>query len=204
MATQTFVINPTVPPRFKQTLTEQQRDAAAKVLGFENVQAFTEADTQYKGAFGHAILQPFVFEASTGRLKTENGEEVITTEELFLPVCLMDVAGGKVTVRTPVQGRDGTVKETGDLDDYKITIRGILFGADGAYPTEDRNKLINIGEFPFAVEVANELLNDGHAVYTVADVKVTWLAMEGIEGAAAFQLECYSDTAADFIIDDEL
>lgn len=53
---------------------------------------------------------------------------------VMIDTALFVVTQTKNVVTTPIQGRDGTVKEYISLGDYKVTIKGIISGYQGTYP----------------------------------------------------------------------
>ncbi len=201
---QEFSIQGPTPPALQQKFTEEQVSQLLAAHKFSGVELYQDEDTQYKGAFGGPVLIPFVFLASNGTIKTSQGEQNISTDELYLPVVMMEVSGMQDGERTRVNGRDGTVKEVSDLDDYEVSIRGLLLGTDGKYPTEDADKLSRISQYPLMIEVANPLLNDRLSVYYLALPKLKWIPLEGVEDAQAFELTMYSDTEVELIIDNLL
>lgn len=54
--------------------------------------------------------------------------------KMELPNAVMRISGQKEILKTPLQGQRGTVKELINIDDYQITIRGLIIGEEPKYP----------------------------------------------------------------------
>lgn len=78
---------------------------------------------QYKSMLGTAVFSDLEID------ETVNGVPPIN-----IPTALFTVSQRKNIVTTPIQGRDGTVKEYISMGDYQVTIRGVLAGKNGIYP----------------------------------------------------------------------
>ncbi len=89
------------------------------------------------------------FEAETTQPKPYKNLRDVLGRPLVLPVILdnilldsvmISVSARKQIVKTPVNGRNGTVKELIGTQDYTITIQGKLYDSTG-YPEEQVEKL---------------------------------------------------------------
>lgn len=65
--------------------------------------------------------------------KTGNGQNV-SFPDLNFDAVLFEVSNTKNIVYTPIQGKDGTVKEYIGGGDYDISCKGIITGLNGQYP----------------------------------------------------------------------
>ena len=127
---------------------------------------------------GTPILDPFTFKGGNFEKRNESGEiiKVPFPDErgaeglgLTIPTAIIEVNQTKNIITTPIQGRDGTVKEFISRGDYLITVSGIIGGQmdeqtgeirdiGNVYPTADVQKLITICEVPDSLEVTSEFL----------------------------------------------
>ena len=99
---------------------------------------------------GTPILSNLVFLADPDT--PENRDLVINT-------VLFEVDIVKNVIMTPISGRDGTVKEYINRDDYQILIQGMIVSEDGEnFPREDVTALRNLMDLPKSLAVASEFL----------------------------------------------
>lgn len=82
-----------------------------------------------------------------------------TTEELYFACVLINVAQAKRIVKTEIQGRNGTVKEYIGLDDFQVTVSGIIVNDNGAYPFDQVAALKRTLDAPVPIPVVNPQLN---------------------------------------------
>lgn len=70
-------------------------------------------------------------------------------KEYEIPCALISFTGRKNIIETPLVGRQGSVKELISMEDYQISITGIVFGENQVWPEEQLdaiNELYNINE----------------------------------------------------------
>lgn len=70
-------------------------------------------------------------------------------KEYEIPCALISITGRKNIIETPLVGRQGSVKELISLEDYQISITGVVFGENQVWPEEQLdaiNELYNINE----------------------------------------------------------
>ena len=65
-------------------------------------------------------------------------------EGIYIDTLIITINQSKNIVKTPIEGRNGTIKEFISDGDYQITITGALVGADGQYPINQVNELLRI------------------------------------------------------------
>jgi len=82
---------------------------------------------------------------------------------------LMTIDQTKVVERTSIRGRDGTVKEYIGMDDYQVTINGIIPGSNGVYPRSDVASLKQLLEAPIALVATSWWLQLFDIHYLVID-----------------------------------
>jgi hypothetical protein len=117
---------------------------------------------------------------------------------------LVEIAGGKSIVRTPLTGWNGTVKENMGLDDYAITIRGIVLNEDGDdYPEAEVLQLRNLFERKESLDIICPLLG----LFNISRMAIENLRLPAEEGTLHYQpyeLTGYSDFDVELLLRDDL
>jgi hypothetical protein len=83
----------------------------------------------------------------------DNNGNTITFQQLSYKTALVSVGQSKKIIKTEMQGRDGTVKEYIGLDDYAVTVTGIITGENGVSPTQEVIDLKNMLDAPIPIDV---------------------------------------------------
>ena len=83
----------------------------------------------------------------------DNNGNTITFQQLAYKTALVSVGQSKKIIKTEMQGRDGTVKEYIGLDDYAVTVTGIITGENGVAPTQEVIDLKNMLDAPIPIDV---------------------------------------------------
>ncbi len=137
-----------------------------------------QEDFETTSYLGTPILDPFTFIGGNFfALDDINKENPIPFPDdrgvnglgLIIPNMIIEVNQTKNIITTPIQGRDGTVKEFISRGDYVITLSGIITGKmdeeigtvrdiGNVYPQDDVNKLITICEVPDSLSVTSDFL----------------------------------------------
>lgn len=105
---------------------------------------------------------------------------------------LISVAQPKRIITTEIQGRDGTVKEYIGMDDYQVTINGIITGPNGHFPIDEVNTLHQLNKAPIAIVAISTYLQN----LDITNLVIKDFAYEQQPGAyslQAFTLNCLSD-----------
>lgn len=113
-------------------------------------------------------------------------------EDLILDTVLIDVSMRKNIVTTPIQGRNGTVKEYISDGDYEVKIRGAVTSADFAYP---RVFVRDLHEILKQSELLN-VVSDFLLLYDIKELVVTDYSFpqrEGFQNMQLFEISCISD-----------
>lgn len=139
---------------------------------------------------GTSVWSNLIFPAGT--YETLEGDE-IQFDEIVFDAVLLNVTQSKNVVVTPMQGRNGTVKEYISDGDFQIGISGALTG-DGAdvYPESDFLNLIEILKAPVALKVESEYLN----FFDIDEIVVTGYSAPqkmGSRNTQPFQITALSD-----------
>ena len=161
-------------------------------VGHENADEFTLFSD-----YGTPIVSNLTF--LPGSYIDDNGNK-ITWEGLSIDTVLFDVNRPSLIVETPVQGRDGTVKEYISKDDYFVTIRGALVSKEArVYPKDDFNRLITILNQPVALEILSDYLK----LFSINNLVVfdsNFPQREGFYNMQIFELRCKADAPIEFIL----
>lgn len=119
--------------------------------------------------------------------------------DIILDTILVDVSQRKNIVTTPVQGRNGTVKEYISDGDYDVRIRGAIVntGSNG-YPygaVRDLHDLLSRSEALSIVADYLRLYN----IYSVVVMSFNFPQQEGYQNTQLFEIECISDTPEELV-----
>jgi hypothetical protein len=133
-------------------------------------------------------LGTYVYESL--ELKDQNGEVIYT----FPDTVLIHLAeNSKNIVRTPMQGKDGTVKEYIGMDDWQLRIMGMLINPTSKdYPEDLKSELTRIYERNEALRI------DGSSLCTLGIHQIVFSSIKfdrkpGQPSSVAFTIEAYSD-----------
>lgn len=128
----------------------------------------------------------------------------ITLEPVNISTCLITVNNEKNIVKTPIIGRNGTIKTYMNNSDYDITIEAILFAPDdpdflgdnynGVYPYNLVNKLIAICEAPCFISISSDYLNQFY-IYNIAIEEYDISQEEGKYSQQKVTIKAVSDSA---------
>lgn len=112
---------------------------------------------------------------------------------IFLEVALVDAILPKVIKETPVQGRNGTVKEYIATGDWQINIKGAVFGEEkNAYPLTEIATLTKLAKLRKQVAIESKLIN--HLDVTNVVIKnLSWRQLTGCMNKISFEISCVSD-----------
>lgn len=112
----------------------------------------------YKGSLTTPVFTDLEFQSVT--YETNIKGRFITTPNIKYYTVLLGVTQAKKIVKTEIQGRDGTVKEYIGMDDYGITINGVITAGNGYSPASDVSQLKQILDAPIPIPVASAYLNN--------------------------------------------
>lgn len=120
-----------------------------------------------------------------------NGKNV-TFKSIVLTTVLINVSQAKRIVCTEIDGCDGTVKEYIGMDDYQVSINGILTGPNGSYPMGDVNALHQLAKASVPVQVLSRHLANLD-IYSIVIKEFTYDQEAGGYSMQNFSLQCISD-----------
>lgn len=115
-------------------------------------------------------------------------------DHLEILTCLVEVKQDRHIVKTPIQGRNGTIKEYISDDDYYITINGLLSSNyQDIFPQEEMNSLMQFCQVPSSFEITSPLLNRYFNIHNVIVNNYNFNQVEGDRSNISFQLDLISD-----------
>jgi hypothetical protein len=134
---------------------------------------------------GTPIMMPVRFEAV---------EDYFTSGFNLPPATLIEFQQSKEIVTTKVTGRNGTIKEYIGLDDWQITIKGIIIDDDAPklYPENIVRYLNRIKEAPVSIPITNKIC-EILKIYQIVIKDLSLPATEAFPGVQAFIITAMSD-----------
>lgn len=156
----------------------------------------SEAAENYSD-LGTPILDVLLIHAgSYGAFEVVDGvpqrKDVIYAPYRFELWPMIDVSQNKVIVTTPINGRDGTVKEYIYTDDFNITIRGLLVGEGNNYPHDQRRELYSLFKLNTSLGVTSRVLND-LGIYSLVFKSIQFQDLEGYNNACQYTITALND-----------
>ena len=137
------------------------------------------------------------------------GGEPITYEKIIIDTVLMTVTQVKNIIRTPIQGKSGTIKEYVADGDFEIDVSGIIVSeGENTYPTDDVESLMQIFTIPDSLKVTSEFLDHFGVIVPkgmagISEVVITDFSFpqtEGMRNSQVFTCKMISDTPIELII----
>lgn len=110
----------------------------------------------YLSSLGTPVVADIVFEGGT-YTDDETGRQ-ITFQSVTLATILISLSQPKRIIRTEIQGRPGSVKEYIGMDDYQVTIQGVITGPNGVFPANEVAELHKILKAPITIPVVSAYL----------------------------------------------
>jgi hypothetical protein len=166
-----------------------------------------------KGAAFNAAIRPTETEESIGnsdlgtpvmdRLEFPEGNYIdlegneISFSGISIPTAILEVTLPKNIVKTPIQGRNGTVKEYVSDGDYQINGRGIISNTVNVIPLDDLRTFREIMQVPQQLEVVSQYLNEIFEINQIVIESFNMPQLEGIRNELPFSFSASSDVALD-------
>jgi hypothetical protein len=151
----------------------------------------------YLGSLGNPVVADITLVGGT-YFSDELGRQV-TYQDVVLETVLMTVARPKRIIKTDITGRDGTIKEYINLDDWQITINGVITGANGVYPTQEVMALDEICEAPVSIPVVSWYLQN-LKIFNLVIENHSFDQEPGGISKQNFTLNCISDRPVELIL----
>lgn len=150
----------------------------------------------YMSSLGTPVIADVTLKGST---YTNNDGKQITTQDITLITVLVNVSQTKKIITTEIQGRDGTVKEYIGMDDYSISINGILTGSNGQFPLNEFLLLKELCKAPVALAVVSRYLQNLD-IYNLVIKEYNFDQEAGGASKQNFSLNCISDVPVELQI----
>lgn len=131
-------------------------------------------------------------EFSGGSYVDQNGV-TINFPTIKFETVLLTIDLPKVIIKTPIQGRNGTVKEYIADDDYQINIKGVIPGRNNQYPYDDVLTLRKMMGSPYPLKVRSRFLQ----MFDIDNIVISTVSLpqtEGGYGQQLFNINALSDT----------
>jgi len=151
----------------------------------------------YKSALGTPVVIDLTFDSVT--YKDFNTNQTKTTDKITFVTVLCTVTQPKKIVKTEIQGADGTVKEYIGLDDYQVSINGIITGANGQRPLSELLALKRMLDAPVPVPVISSFLNN-LGIFNVVVNDYTLPQEAGGWSKQDFSINAISDTPLELLM----
>lgn len=121
--------------------------------------------------------------------------------KLELPIATLSIKGKKTIVETPLTGRRGSVKELISVDDYEISLHGVIVGADGNYPEDQIKQFSELYELNESITLISGLSDlvlkkDDRIVIKSID----YPEIGHVENAQIISMTAVTDSSIDLII----
>ena len=156
-------------------------------------------DTPVAESFGNPVFSNIDFigtddDGKNQKTYTSLEGEQVPFPTLVINTVLFSVNQSKNIVKTPIQGRNGTVKEYISDGDYDISIRGVIVSENAnEYPKDEVRKLIEILRVQDSFSIASRYLNE---VFDITDIVIESYSLpqsEGYHNVQAFEINAVSD-----------
>jgi|ERR1035437_1508689 hypothetical protein len=144
--------------------------------------------------------ETFVFDEVTfeqmSTIKYRDGTSY-KSEALSMLTCIIDITQTKNIIATPIQGRNGTIKEYISDGDYFVTIKGVVCsGMNNVRPDKKMKVLSELSLYPQAITVTSNILNDEWNIRNLVIQNFTIQQLEGDRSCVAVEIHCISDTVS--------
>jgi hypothetical protein len=161
-------------------------------------------ETNYVSYLGTPVWSPLEFLKTSGTSLDNSlgvGEAKGNSEVLLrIDTVLMSVSQSKNIVKTPIQGRDGTIKEYISDGDFVIDIRGAIVSPyQSVYPKEDVSILEELLRLKKQIPVASEFLQLFGIDAIVAE-SYTISQKLGSRNEVLFEIQALSDLAEEITL----
>jgi hypothetical protein len=118
-----------------------------------------------------------------------------------LECVLITVNRPKNIVKTPVQGRDGTIKEFISNGDFMINLKGTIAGTGNVFPFEQTSLLNSIVSRNTAMHVVSEFIRL-FGVTSVVIESANFSQKQGFQNIVLYDINMTSDEEYQWIIDE--
>lgn len=126
---------------------------------------------------------------------------ITSAGKLELPIATISIKGKKTIIETPLTGRRGSVKELISVNDYEISLHGVIVGADGNYPEAEIKKFSDLYELNESITLISGLSD----LVLKPDDKIVIKSIDypevgHVENAQIISMTAVTDSSIDLII----
>lgn len=135
---------------------------------------------------------------------TLDGENIQISNGITIDTVIFTINQTKNIVKTPIQGRNGTVKEYISDGDFQIEISGAIVSPGRTYPQTEVNELIEILKAPIAIpsdSLISEYLN-WFGIHSIVIESYDFPQTEGTRNQQEFRISAVSDIPVELEIDE--
>lgn len=160
-----------------------------------------------RSMLGTEVFTNLTFKA--GSFIPLGGGVPIAYEKLRLDTVLMTVSQTKNIIRTPIQGKSGTIKEYVADGDFEIDVSGIIVSeGENTYPTDEVEALMELFSIPDSLKITSEFLDHFGVIVPkgmagISEVVITnfnFPQTKGMRNSQLFTCKMISDTPIELII----
>lgn len=119
-----------------------------------------------------------------------------------IPAAAISIKGKKNIVETPLTGRRGSVKELVSVDDYEITIHGVIMSDDENYPEDTIQLFRDLYETNESVKLIcalSDLVLQSDDRIVIKSIE--WPPVGTVENAQIIKMTAVTDSSIDLIIE---
>ena len=184
-------------PRAEKAI-EKKEDFAVNNTEVERANGLRAQFAEQGGSFGLPVFDTLTFSGSgsindTLEYVTFEGERILL-DPLRMDIVLLTVTQVKNIVRTPISGRNGTVKEYISDGDYKIEAKGMFFGDyTDVEDTKNKKALIDYSKANISINCSSNFLQD-FGINSLVIEKLIISQVEGERNRTMYDMTCFSDT----------
>lgn len=163
----------------------------------------------YKGKMGKPLEASHSnFSVSMGPERIFMPSEVIdvvrfTESGIELNDCVITVQQSKNIIKTPIQGRNGTVKEYISDGDYQVTLKGrISSNQPEVFPSSEVSNLVNLLQVPDALDIESEYLRECYGVTVLVVESYNMQRKEGMSSEQEYEIKGVSHQPVELTINE--
>lgn len=116
---------------------------------------------------------------------------------IIINTVIFEASLGKNIVKTPIQGRNGKVKEYVSDDDFMINARGFISNRDNVIPLDDLRTFREIMQVPQQIDVISQYLNEVLEVNQIVIENFSMPQVAGTRNELPFTFTASSDVPID-------
>lgn len=157
---------------------------------------FNDTDDRFQtgfSKFGTPVVCNMIIKAQ-GHTNPSTGQS-IGPSSILMDLVVCEVSQERNIVVTPVNGRDGTVKEYISDGDYSIGMKGKIVGTGYLYPVTAVQNLLKVCRAKIAVDVESPYLREVFGITRMVIASYRLWQEEGVEGEQMFEITALSESA---------